>query len=121
MYSMFDDFSAQTSWQLAGILLLLLPVIGLAHLTRIKFRPGLRNLPGPLLASVSDLDRMWSCAEGSQMNYHIQLHEKYGPLVRVGPKHVSFSDARLIPQVYGITTKFYKVLQSLVYVAQTCS
>ena len=43
------------------------------------------------------------------MDHHLRLHEKYGSLVRVGPNHVSFSDASLIQQVYGITTKFYKV------------
>ncbi|TKA74559.1 hypothetical protein B0A55_04445 [Friedmanniomyces simplex] len=42
------------------------------------------------------------------MNYHLKLHEQYGPLVRIGPKHVSFSDSSLIPQVYGITSKFWK-------------
>ena len=42
------------------------------------------------------------------MLYHLDLHSKYGPLVRVGPKHVSFSDATRIPQIYGITSKFHK-------------
>lgn len=42
------------------------------------------------------------------MNYHLRLHEQYGELVRIGPNHVSFSDASLIPQVYGIASKFYK-------------
>ena len=42
------------------------------------------------------------------MNYHLRLHEKYGQFVRIGPKHVSFSDASLIPQIYSITTKFHK-------------
>jgi hypothetical protein len=40
------------------------------------------------------------------MNYHLKLHDKYGPLIRVGPKHVSFSDSSLIPKVYSISTKF---------------
>lgn len=65
-------------------------------------------IPGPFLATLSDLDRIWSCATGLQMNYHIRLHENYGPLVRIGPNHVSFSDASLIPQVYAITSKFWK-------------
>ena len=42
------------------------------------------------------------------MSYHLRLHDKYGPLVRIGPNHVSFSDASLIPKVYSITSKFYK-------------
>lgn len=42
------------------------------------------------------------------MDYHLQLHKKYGKLVRIGPNHVMFSDAALIPQVYGIGGKFMK-------------
>ncbi|KAK0257084.1 hypothetical protein LTS09_007989 [Friedmanniomyces endolithicus] len=47
---------------------------------------------------------------GLQMKYHLKLHERYGPLVRIGPKHISFSDSSLIPQIYGITSKFWKVV-----------
>ncbi|KAK1021542.1 hypothetical protein LTR33_018430, partial [Friedmanniomyces endolithicus] len=57
---------------------------------------------------MSDADRIWSCATGMQMNYHLKLHERYGSLVRIGPKHISFSDSSLIPQIYGITSKFWK-------------
>ncbi|KAK4548038.1 hypothetical protein LTR36_010758 [Oleoguttula mirabilis] len=89
-------------------ILLLLAVSQLLYYITIRYRPGLRKLPGPFLASVSDLDRLWSCAKGLQMNYHLRLHDHYGPLVRIGPKHVSFSDATLIPLVYGISTKFWK-------------
>ncbi|GIZ40796.1 hypothetical protein CKM354_000412000 [Cercospora kikuchii] len=42
------------------------------------------------------------------MEYHLQLHKKYGKLVRIGPNHVMFSDAALIPPVYGIGSKFMK-------------
>lgn len=75
---------------------------------RTRFRPGLRNIPGPFIASISNLDRIWSCARGLQQNYHLQLHNRYGRFVRIGPSHVSFSDPELIPQIYSITSKFYK-------------
>lgn len=54
-----------------------------------RYRRGLREISGPWLASVSGLDRAWSCATGLHMDYHLRLHEQYGPLVRIGPKHVS--------------------------------
>lgn len=76
---------------------------------RTRFRKGLRNIPGPFVASVSNIDRVWSCATGLQMNYHLKLHEKYGPLVRIGPNHVSFADCNLIPLVYDIKSRFMKV------------
>jgi hypothetical protein len=69
----------------------------------------LRNIPGPFLASILPLDRILSTAEGHQFSTHIEYHKRYGPLVRIGPNHVSFSDAEAIPLVYSISTKFFKV------------
>lgn len=43
------------------------------------------------------------------MNYHLDLHMKHGPLVRVGPNHVSFSDCKVIPKVYWVGSEFWKV------------
>ena len=73
-----------------------------------KYRSDLRKLPGPFLASISNLDRIWSCALGNQMTYHISLHARYGSVVRVGPNHVSVSDGSAIKQLYSISTKFTK-------------
>ena len=97
-----------TFWQLLAAVVCILILTQLISLLTTKYRRGLRDIPGPFLASFSNLDRLWSCANGQQMNYHLRLHEQYGHLVRIGPKHVSFSDASLISQVYGITSKFYK-------------
>jgi hypothetical protein len=94
-----------------GVLLLTFSTLSLAAIfraIRTRNRPGLRDIPGPWLASFSYLDRLWSCIAGLQMEYHLKLHDIYGPLVRVGPKHVSFSQPSIIPQVYGIGTGFVK-------------
>ena len=99
--------------QLALLFVLVSLVAGLVYLIRIKYRPGLRHLPGPFLASITDLDRLWTCSRGHQMNYHLSLHEKHGSLVRIGPNHVSFSDAGLIPTVYNISSKFWKVSKTV--------
>lgn len=90
-------------------LLVLFLAFALSYIIRMKYRAGLRNIPGPFLASWSNLDRIVTAARGNQFLSHLRYHEKYGPLVRVGPNHVSFSNADLIPLVYGITSKFYKV------------
>ena len=105
-----ENIIADTSiWTMIAAALGFGILIQIVLLIKTRYRPGLRQIPGPFLASVSSLDRLWSCAGGLQMNYHLKLHEEYGPLVRIGPKHVSFSDARLIPQIYSISSKFYKV------------
>jgi hypothetical protein len=38
-----------------------------------------------------------------------KIHEKYGPIVRVGPNEVSVADPTMIPRIYGIGSKFTKV------------
>lgn len=38
----------------------------------------------------------------------MKLHHKYGPLVRVGPNHVSVSDPEAVKVIYGINTGFTK-------------
>ena len=93
-----------------GYVLGLLFLCYIISAVRTKYQPGLRNLQGPFLASFSNIDRVWSCAKGLQMNYHLKLHEKYGSLVRIGPNHVSFADCSLIPLVYDIKSKFVKVV-----------
>lgn len=94
--------------EIAMCLFLIIAALGLTRIILTRYRAGLRSIPGPFLASISNLDRLWSCFTGEQMNYHLKLHDKYGPLVRIGPKHVSFSDGSLIPMVYGINTRFWK-------------
>jgi len=83
-------------------------VVFLLRSIAIRYRHDLRNVPGPFLASFTNLDRLWSCAMGNQMDYHLSLHAKYGRLVRVGPNHVSISDGNTIQQLYSISTKFTK-------------
>ncbi|EGP91637.1 putative P450 monooxygenase [Zymoseptoria tritici IPO323] len=100
--------SDTSSVRTLSLALLGLLISSIGYLLHVKFRPGLRRIPGPWLASISSLDRLRSAASGQQMNYHLKLHEQYGPLVRIGPNHVSFAYADLIPDVYGVGTKFRK-------------
>ncbi|GAD97031.1 putative P450 monooxygenase [Paecilomyces variotii No. 5] len=82
--------------------------IFVALLLRVRFRPGLRNIPGPFLASFTPFDRLWTAISGHAFLFHLDYHRKYGPLVRLGPNHVSIADSQYIPLVYGIASKFYK-------------
>ena len=84
-------------------------VLILLYVIRIRYRAGLRQVPGPFFASFLPLDRVLSSARGHQYAHHITLHEKHGSQVRVGPNHVSISNPDAISVIYGISTKFYKV------------
>lgn len=74
------------------------------------YRKGLRTVPGPLLARFSGLYRLSMVSSGGAPFEYRRVHEKYGPVVRVGPNHVSFSDASVIPQIYGIGSEYLKVI-----------
>lgn len=103
------DTTSRFSLDLPQLLLLSTLISLLGYLIGCRYRKGLRNVPGPFFASFLPIDRLRTAISGCQQLAHIEYHKKYGRCVRVGPNHVSFSDASVITQIYGITSKFYKV------------
>ena len=77
--------------------------------TRIIFRAGLKQLPGPITARFSSLYRLSLVYRGKAPFTYRKLHKKYGPIVRTGPNHVSVSDVEMIPVIYGTGNNFKKV------------
>lgn len=69
----------------------------------------LRQIPGPFLAALSNLPRVTCILTNKAHDKHIDLHRKYGNLVRFGPNIVSIGDPAEIPNVYSFTGKFVKV------------
>src|SRR2546429_8194413 len=69
----------------------------------------LRHVPGPFLASLTNIPRMSWVLSGRAHDVHISLHRKYGKLVRFGPNMVSVGDPAEIPNIYGFSGKFAKV------------
>lgn len=69
----------------------------------------LQQIPGPFLAAFSNLPRVSWILSNRAHDIHIDLHQKYGKLVRFGPNMVSVGDAAEIPNLYGFTGKFAKV------------
>lgn len=51
---------------------------------------------------------MWAIYATPSHEYDIELHQKYGQIVRIAPNILSVSDTAEIGQIYGITTKFIK-------------
>jgi hypothetical protein len=75
----------------------------------IRFRSGLRKLPGPTLAAYSRLWNILTASSGQAHSIFQELHLRYGKVVRVGPKHVAIADPKLFPVLYGTNNKFLKV------------
>lgn len=69
----------------------------------------LRHVPGPLAAAWTNLLRMSWVLSDRAHEMHIDLHQKYGKLVRFGPNMVSVGDPAEIQTIYNFTVKFAKV------------
>lgn len=61
----------------------------------------LSHVPGPFWAKLTNIWRYFACNAWGYAFRLVDLHEKYGKLVRIGPNHISISDPDAIPIVYG--------------------
>lgn len=71
----------------------------------IRFLSPLAQIPGPFIASIS---RLWMVQQSDKGDMHrvmLNLHEKHGKLVRVGPKEVSVADLAAIKAIYGMKSR----------------
>ncbi|KAL2856972.1 cytochrome P450 [Aspergillus pseudodeflectus] len=73
-----------------------------------RFGGGLSGIPGPAFAKCTRLWKLRSVWKGNHHLTEIALHRQYGPLVRIGPRHVSVSDPAAIPVIYGLNKGFTK-------------
>jgi hypothetical protein len=93
-------------------LLAIASIIGIASIVKsvaTALKPGLRSIPGPVIARFSKLHRAWNISKGNAPVFYTKLHEKYGPIVRTGPTTVDISDPAAVAIIYGINSKFLKV------------
>ncbi|KFY13167.1 hypothetical protein V492_03442 [Pseudogymnoascus sp. VKM F-4246] len=67
-----------------------------------------RHIPGPFLARFTRLWYFCQVARGNFEQVNIQLHRKYGPIVRIAPNEYSFSDLDVVKTIYGHGTNFIK-------------
>lgn len=59
---------------------------------------ALHKVPGPYLASITQFYLLFVFLSGNQHWKYIELHQRYGPVVRVGPNVVLISDPKNIPE-----------------------
>lgn len=91
-------------WLLGGILLRLL---------HNKYGRGLNRIPGPWLAGFTDLWRLFVVKGRRAQEVHIELHKKYGPIVRLGPRAISVADPEAIKIIYSPSAGFPKVVHQI--------
>ncbi|ETS76382.1 hypothetical protein PFICI_11769 [Pestalotiopsis fici W106-1] len=77
----------------------------------------LRKLPGPKLASFTSFAIKWHEFHANRTRYVHQLHETYGPVVRIAPNEVSFASVEGVKEIYSSggsgydKTEFYNLFQ----------
>ncbi|KAF7344419.1 hypothetical protein MSAN_01923100 [Mycena sanguinolenta] len=64
------------------------------------FHP-LAQYPGPVIGKVTKLWGVWKAFQGYKHVYHKELHDTYGPFVRIGPNELSIIDVVAVGQILG--------------------
>jgi hypothetical protein len=90
-------------------------IIYVCHATWTHLQHPLRHFPGPRLAAWSNIPYCYWLIGGRQPFILLELHEKYGPVVRVAPNELSFNTATSWKDIYGyrpghmafVKSKFY--------------
>lgn len=83
------------------IMALVIGSFGLIYLVWVREATPLRKIPGPYLASVS---KLWMIYKTRQLKRHeldLELHDTYGPVVRIGPNYVLVSSPGALKTIYG--------------------
>ncbi|KAH8587166.1 cytochrome P450 [Bisporella sp. PMI_857] len=73
-----------------------------------RFFHSLSQFPGPLVASFTNLWKIYQIYQGKFEYTLLDLHRKYGNVVRIGPNHVDVSDGTALKDIYGTSNSFPK-------------
>ena len=102
MLQLFLDFGL-------GYIALLSFVIYLGYTVLRATLDPLRHVPGPLITRFTRLWYVWHVYRGRVHYTNIDLHKKYGPIVRLAPRFYSIDDVEAAKAIYGSGTRFVKV------------
>ncbi|KAK4943316.1 hypothetical protein LTR10_017159 [Elasticomyces elasticus] len=90
--------------------IVLLPLLAICYSLYIRYATSLRKVPGPFFASFTRLWKLQKTLRGDFEWTNIELHRRYGPIVRIAPNEVSIDDPdESVSIIYGHGTKFIKV------------
>ncbi|KAI0571419.1 CypX Cytochrome P450 [Pyrenophora tritici-repentis] len=89
----------------------ILGTVAVAVISRLLFKTyfsPLRNVPGPTAARFTNLWYLFRVNKGDFQWENIELHRRYGPIVRYGPNRYSLSSPSAQKIIYGHGAKFPK-------------
>jgi hypothetical protein len=99
--------AAIKNWQIVLGVTLLIAAIN-EYIIYPFFTSPLANVPGPKLLAMTKWAMIWVDFTKKRTLYIHSLHEKYGPVVRVGPNELVFTGDEPMRTIYGAGTSFYK-------------
>lgn len=79
-----------------------------AYLAYNRFFHPLAKVPGPFLASLTPLWLTWQGFNQRRPRLDLELHKRYGNVVRISPNEIIFSNPAYFKQIYGAGTRFKK-------------
>ncbi|KAL4786874.1 cytochrome P450 [Aspergillus varians] len=94
------------SWS-TGLLAIstVLPFIWIAYA---KFFHPLSKVPGPFLAAITPFVQLYHGLKGDRHLWIYELHQQYGPHVRLAPNFVSINTVEGLHKIYGHGNRFRK-------------
>jgi cytochrome P450 len=96
-------------------LLLLLPLVGaLAVIASIFYKSlALKDVPGPFITRFTKIPLLYQTINLNRTRYIHELHQKYGPLVRLAPDEISLNHPPSVGPVYNYErTHFYNAFEA---------
>lgn len=91
-----------------GSVAALLVIHGISNVLYNLFFSPLRSVPGSRWYAATPLPRLWLYFSGREPWTVKEMHERYGPIVRLAPYEVSFIDEKAWPEIYGYKAKTHK-------------
>jgi hypothetical protein len=82
----------------------------LAYVVFVREFTSLRNIPGPFFASLSNLWQFRQTKTLQRPLIDIQLHKRYGPIVRTGPNELLVSSPMSFKTIYSMFDHYRKSL-----------
>ena len=86
-----------------------LVALAVTRLLFFRYKNGLSKYNGPFLASFTDAWRMFYAYSRRHEPPMIDVHEKHGDIVRMGPNLISFAKPEAIKDIYGAGKAWDKV------------
>ncbi|KGO76743.1 Cytochrome P450, E-class, group I [Penicillium italicum] len=88
----------------------LICMLGAALLNTIyrRLRNPLSHIPGPEISKWTEAIYTYNWLNGKTPMYVHQLHEKYGPIVRISPDQIDICDTNAVKEIHKTNSRFAK-------------